>query len=114
MHPFFALERQSALKKSSLDQKTKEKWSKVTVADFMSSEESASGEDGEDVIMVKQLPWRAEKVDNFFYQLDQKSKENKTPQARRQRKARIISDQSSDRHRPDQEEKFPSWSFVKN
>lgn len=75
--------------------------------DFMSSEES--GED--DVMIVKPLQWRAEKVARFFHQLDEKSNANKTPQAKRQRKARVISDETSDRPQP-ATDAFPAWSFA--
>ena len=37
------------------------KWRKVLVTEFMSSDES-SYEDGQPVFVVKELPWRSEKV----------------------------------------------------
>lgn len=80
-------------------------------SEYMSSEESAGGEefegDNDNVIIVKPLLWRAEKVARFFHQLDEKSVNTKTPQARRQRKSRVISNDFSDRPEPDSG-KFPA------
>jgi hypothetical protein len=104
-------ERRSTLNKSTVDEKAKEKWKRIMESEFMSSEESADDEDGEDIIIVKPLCWRADKVTRFFHQLDAKSVANKTPQARRQRKSRVISSYSSDRPQPESD-KFPAWSIV--
>lgn len=100
-------ERRSALNKSNMVEKYKEKWRKVMDHTFMSSEESG----GEDIIVVKPLRWRAEKVTNFFHHLDDKITTSKSPQARRQRKARIISTAESDRPQPAKDE-FPAWSLI--
>ena len=40
------------------DEKAREKWPSVLSMEFMSSEESAA-EDGEEVIVVRPLPWRS-------------------------------------------------------
>ena len=50
--------------RSNLPEQHKEKWRKVLVADMMSSEESDDADDG--TIIVKPLPWRSEKVTDFF------------------------------------------------
>ena len=80
-------ERASIFQKSDLPPKTKEKWSKVLVADAMSSEESGSEADD---MFVRPLPWRSDLVNKFFSELDDKSMEKKTPQALRQRKKRML------------------------
>lgn len=77
--------------------KNKDKWMKVFRADVMSSEESSS--DTEEVF-VKPISWRADLVNNWFGELDQKSMDLKTPQAKRQRKRRIISTTLSTRSIP--------------
>lgn len=101
-------ERQSTLNKSALVPNDKEKWNKVLTKDFISSEES--GEE-DDVIVVKPLMWRAEKVTRFFQKLDDLSTSKKTSQAKRQCKARIISNEYSERVQP--EDEYPVWSFSK-
>ena len=50
----------------------------------MSSEESDDGE----VIEVRPLPWRSDRVTTFLHSLDDKARDNKSPQARRQMKTR--------------------------
>lgn len=94
-----------------MEEKTKEKWKKVMESEFISSEESANDEEGDDIIIIKPLLWRADKVSRFFHQLDEKSLANKTPQARRQRKCRVISSDPSDRPQPEAN-KFPAWSLT--
>ena len=72
--------------------------------ELMSSEESENDNE-DDVIVVHPLPWLSEKVENFKQTLDIKIKKDKTPQARRQMKQRIIGTTSS---RPPKLE-LPSW-----
>ena len=71
-------ERISAVNKSSIEPRTKEKWRNIMSAEIMSSEES-DGDD--DVIVLKPLPWRSDKVTRFFYRLDEKSFQAKSTQA---------------------------------
>lgn len=85
--------------------KARDKWAKVFRPDVMSSEESCS--DSED-IFVKPIMWREHLVDNFFGELDKKSMELKTAQARRQRKKRIISTTASTRPVPAD---LPKWAI---
>ena len=73
-------ERNSILRKSTMTEKTKEKWSKVLIPEAISSEESEN-EDGHSVF-VKPLPWRAKIVNDFFAQLDTKIMETKSSQPR--------------------------------
>ena len=55
-------ERQAIMKRSSLPERQKEKWSKVMIADMMSSEES---DEGDETIVVKPLQWRSSRVTVF-------------------------------------------------
>ena len=57
----------------------------------MSSEESDDGED----IEVRPLSWRSDRVTTFLHSLDDKARDNKSPQARRQMKTRRVGDPSS-------------------
>lgn len=86
---------------------TKDKWAKVLQPDTMSSEESDT--DSEDVF-IKPIPWRAECVNSFFLQLDEKRMERKTSQAKRQRKNRMIADTPSTRSAP---AGLPKWAIKK-
>ena len=59
------------------------KWRKVLVTEFMSSDES-SYEDGQPAFVVKELPWRSEKVSKFLEKLDKARDIRKTEKANRQ------------------------------
>jgi hypothetical protein len=77
---------------------------------MISSEEDNDGEDDDDVFVVRPLPWRSTAVDNFFKSLDTHSKSNKTKQAVRQMKSRVLGAPSS---RPKPLDKtIPKWAFV--
>ena len=56
---------------------------KVLIPEMVSSEES--GEE-DNVNYVKELPWRASLVSDFFYDLDEQYSTTKSAQARRQTK----------------------------
>lgn len=101
-------ERIATLNKAKLSEKDREKWSKVFVTEMMSSEESDDGDDSP--IVVRPLPWRSNRVDNFFSQLDKRNREHKSPQARRQMKERIFGNQSS-RPAPCGRD-IPEWAFA--
>ena len=58
----------------------KDKWVKCLVSDLISSEESDKENDS---IVVKPLPWQAQKVTNFFKKLDVPIDEEKTSKAKR-------------------------------
>lgn len=94
------------LKKSNMSEKGKEKWMKVLSPDFQSSEES--DENDQDIILVKSLPWRAERVENLFKQLDEKI-EGKSAQAKRQRRRRVFGVDISTRPQPSD---GPKWAMV--
>ena len=70
-------------------------WEKVIVLDLMSSEESDF--DGEDILSVHPLSWRASRVDAMFKKLDDHSKECKSPQALHQTKKRCVGTTSTRR-----------------
>ncbi len=71
---------------------------------MMSSEESGD----EDELYVKPLVWRVPNVTNFFIDLDSKFMKNKSAQARRQTKQRVLSEVPSNRSAPSQ---FPAWAI---
>ena len=70
-------ERIAYLGKAKLPDKDKEKWSRVIVSEMMSSEES--GDEDDSPIVVRPLPWRASRVDNFLGQLDKQTKSIRVP-----------------------------------
>lgn len=86
-------ERQAIFNKLSYNEKDKEKWKKVFHENFMSSEESDSND--EEAIVVRPLPWRSNRVTTFLHSLDDKGREEKSPQARRQMKTRRMGNSSS-------------------
>ena len=76
---------------------------------FMSSEES----DGDDAIKVNPLPWRSDRVSAFLRALDVKAKDENSPQAKRQMKARHMGICSS-HAQPSVDamgQALPSWVF---
>jgi len=99
----------STLKKSTTSEKDKAKWAKVMTSDMMSSEESDSHD--EDLIIVKPLQWRHDRVGLFFHRLDQAGGESKTTQAKWQRKRRTHASVPSQRPKPTT---CPSWAFAEN
>ena len=84
------------------------KWKKIFNTEFMSSDESGE-EDGSAVFIVKKLPWRSERVSNFFERLDTARTSRKTEQASRQTKPRIYKDFNSSRPAP---RGVPSWAVI--
>ena len=83
----------------------KEEWMKLMTIDLMSSEESGM-DDHEEVIIVHPLPWLSEKIIQFKETLDLQAKKEKTPQAHRQMKQRVIGSPSRRPQKPG----LPSWS----
>lgn len=106
--------RLSVFRKLSFSEKDRQKWeqSQVLTIHFMSSEESEVEDDHEEVLIVKELPWRSQKVNRFFKNLDDKEQEHKTPQARRQAKKRVRDrDVISSRPVPSLAD-VPCWVFA--
>ena len=85
------------------------KWKKVLVTELISSDESET-EDGKAVLIVKELPWRSDKVTNFFEKLDRAHNARKSEQASRQTKPRIRQGKTSTRLPPS---RFPTWAVSK-
>ena len=61
--------------------------------EFISSEDSGS-DDGDEVLMVRPLPWRSTRVDHMFNDLDKQSLADKSLQAKRQMKHRVLGQRS--------------------
>ena len=102
-------ERKGALKKKTFKkQEDRKRWEKIFHTDMMSSEESAE-EDGEEILTVKPLTWRAEIVNKMMADLDIICKKDKSPQSRRQLKTRKTGE-ASIRPSPNW---APAWS-VRN
>ena len=99
--------RQAIFKRLSMAEKEKEKWSKVFTPEMISSEDSDS--EHEDIIIVKPLSWRSNRVTQMFRDLDSKVEENKTVQAKRQKRKRIIGINNSSRLQPSD---IPAWAVV--
>ena len=72
---------------------------------MISSEENGDDEKN----YVKELPWRAPLVKNFFDDLDEEYFSSKSAQAKRQTKARESSSQLSSRPTP---EGMPAWAIA--
>ena len=73
-------ERRATLTKFGMAQEEKDKWTKVLMIRMMSSEES--NPKNEEIISVKPLPWRAEKISTFFHLLDSKVQSLQSVQAK--------------------------------
>ena len=73
-------ERESEFNKMSYNASDREIW-KVLVTQLMSSDESGDEED-QAVFIVKEVPWRSDKVTTFFEKLDGAHQAGKTEQAR--------------------------------
>lgn len=103
-------ERKAALPKLPFnDEKARDKWLSVLTMAFMSSEESAA-EDGEEVIVVRPLPWRSARFDTILRNLDDLIQRERSPQARCQMKERAVGHDSV-RPKPISKE-IPSWTFA--
>ena len=75
--------------------------------EMMSSEESDVEND--DIITVKPISWRAERVRTFLHRLDSKVTTAKSAQSKRQRKQRVESSENSNRVKP---ATLPDWAVV--
>ena len=103
-------ERTAGLKKKNFaTSEDRNKWAKVLTLEVMSSEESGT-EDGQEVLFVRPLPWRALSVKNVFDEIDRQNLAAKSPQSRRQTKRRVTGESSS---RPRTTLELPQWAFAK-
>ena len=89
--------------------KEKSKWMTVLVPGFMSSDYSCSDSE-DDSLGTRPLPWRSQKVTDFFYALDAHAEGAKSAQAKKQTKERVLSDLPSSRECPSG--KFPQWAVC--
>ena len=93
------------LVKSNMPDKEKEKWLKGFTAEMMSSEES---DEDNDVITIKPLPWRSERLTTMFYRLDDRVESGKSTQAKRQNRKRVLGISASARPQADD---VPQWAL---
>ena len=92
--------------KASLRDSEREKWAKVFITDMMSSEESDPEDDN--IMIIKELPFRHERVGAYFHAIDIAANKKLSPQALRQMKKRVLKG-VSDRSVPTG---VPKWSVV--
>ena len=81
---------------------------------MMSSEESDEEGPAGSSIVVKSLPWRSTRVNNFMKSLDDKGESLKSHQSLRQKKRRVVAATSSSRPRPGEHLHIPAWAFSDN
>lgn len=89
------------------NQEDKDKWLKLMKIEVMSSDESAE-EDGEEVLIIHPLPWISAEVVAFKQKMDAEIKKEKSSQARRQTKRRVVGSPST---RPCPAQGLPSWAL---
>ena len=89
------------------DVRDKEMWEKILTLDMVSSEESGT-DDGEEVLIVRPIPWRSARVHHMFRELDRQSLTDKSPQSRRQMKRRVLGENST---RPQCNRELPQWAY---
>lgn len=104
-------DRSSVLEKSSLSERDKGKWRALMSTECMSSEESDP--DDTESLIKHELTWRADKVANFFNELDKQLEKQRSGQGKRQRKTRVFGNEVSS-SRPIPSKKFPSWACKTN
>ena len=103
-------EREAVFEKGSYkDAQEKAKWKCVLSLEFMSSDESGTEEDKE-VIISHPLPWLSPNVQQFKRKLDEEALKEKSPQAKRMIKDRMVGVHSS-RPKPAAAKDIPSWVF---
>ena len=107
-------ERQGIFEKLSYQEKDRENWNKVLICDMMSSEESDEEGPAGSSIVVKSLPWRSTRVNNFMKSLGDKGESLKSHQSLRQKKRRVIAATSSSHPRPGENLHIPAWAFSDN
>lgn len=90
------------------NQEEKDKWFKVMKIEVMSSDESAV-EEGDEVLIAHPLPWLSAEVVAFKQKMDAEIKKEKSPQALRQTKRRVIGSPST---RPCPTQGLPSWALI--
>ena len=94
----------------------KKQWMLALTPQMVSSEESCEEDNGgdHDVLLVKHLPWRSERVNTLFARLDGKRRSGQSAQARRQSKKRVYDYDPSCRPQPTTTttgNTLPAWLF---
>ena len=108
---FIETTRKAVLSKMSFsDERQRERWFSAMELEVMSSEESGI-EAGDEIIVVKSLPWRHDQVNSLIQRLDDKIKNDRSPQAARQSKRRIYGTRISTRCQPLINDSMPAWLF---
>ena len=97
--------RLSTFTKSKIKDSEREKWEKVFIPEMMSSEESDP--ENEHNMVVKELPFRHERVTSYFHAIDVATHKTRCSQAVRQRKNRVLQGVSSRTVPPG----VPKWSL---
>ena len=92
------------------NEEQRKKWIDILKADFMSSEES-DVDNGDEVLVVRSLPWRTSQVNQLFQRLDDMRLLEKKPLALRQTKRRVVGAPSN---RPIPCGNVPAWAINKN
>lgn len=82
----------------------------VITPEFMSSEESGSDSGG--CLFKREIPWRSNKVNNFFAELDEFVESSKSNVAKRQTRQRVLNGEVSSRSIPSAGKQIPSWAIV--
>ena len=101
-------ERTASLSRAKFaDAKDRERWENVLCPDMISCEDSGT-DNGEEVLIVRTLPWRSSRMDHMFANLDKQSLSNKSPQSRRQMKRRVLGECSL---QPRCTVELPKWVF---
>lgn len=72
-----------------------EKWLVTMKNELMSSEESEVDENGDDVVVVRPLPWRSSYCSRMFSKIDSYTYHKKSSQGKRQMKNRRVGEPSS-------------------
>ena len=75
---------------------------------MMSSEDD--DDEGGETIIIRQLPWRSSTLNNFFLKLDTEAKSQKSSQAKRQMKRRVLG-LASTRPKP-LNKGIPQWAYC--
>lgn len=81
---------------------------------MMSSEESGEEGPAGSSIVMKSLPWRSTRVNNFMKSLNKKAGSFKSHQSLRQKKTRVVAATFSSRPRPGEQLHVPAWAFSDN
>ncbi len=103
--------RVSAMKSSTmLTEESKEKIQQIMTAEYMSSEESGSGDESEGRILVVRPPlWRSEEAKSVIDSLDRKADRRRSERAREMMTRRIVG-AGSTRPAPD----GPEWALKQD